>query len=588
MNIQRALLFDGAQGSWMVYADPVEVLSTTNPAQVLQVMAQVEQRVEAENLTAVGFVTYEAASGFDPALDTHPAAELPLVCFGLFHSGQAVAAPQVSATELGQLWRCTESAASYRQAIERIRELIAAGSVYQINHTTRLQGVVSDSDQLFAAVAKGAPHGAYLQGDSHTIVSASPECFFSLDGERIYSQPMKGTVAREGDREKDQAQADWLVNSAKNRAENLMITDMVRNDLGRIAQPGSVAVSQLFALEQYPTVWQLTSRIQAQTCASVSEIFQQLFPAASISGAPKRAAMAHIQQLENTPREIYTGAIGYIAPNRRAHFNIAIRTAWINNVTGVARYGAGGGVVWDSKPQEEHEELLSKTRILQQVVTAEDFELFETLAWNPRQGPKHLPQHLARMASSARQFGIPVGSDSTLMAKAQEAIQCAAAAPASAPDQRYRLRITMDVTGQCRAQLTPAPTASDAPQVVALAAQPVHAQNPTLKHKTNQRQVYLQARAQVQGDHGEQVEPVLMNQRNEVTETDIANLVYFLEGQQYTPPATSGLLPGILRQRLLDEGQIQERVLLTEELSEVDELYLINDLRGWRKAKLLR
>lgn len=190
MNIHRALLYDNARGRWLAYKDPVDVLTTTDPAKVLEVMSKIERRVEAQGLIAVGFVTYEAAAGFDSALTTHGAAELPLVCFALFQSFDVAAVPSVGSAVTGQLWRCTESAEDYCQAIAHIRSLIGAGSVYQINHTTRLQGAVSDGAKLFAAVAGGAPHGAYLEGDTHSIVSASPECFFSLDGDRVYSQPM--------------------------------------------------------------------------------------------------------------------------------------------------------------------------------------------------------------------------------------------------------------------------------------------------------------------------------------------------------------------------------------------------------------
>lgn len=594
MNIRRALLHDNAQERWLAYEDPVDVLTTADPAKVLEVMSQIERRVEEQGLIAVGFVTYEAATGFDSALSTHAAAELPLVCFGLFQNVEVVAAPQTNSATVGQLWRCTQSAETYRQAIERIRDLIGAGSVYQINHTTRLQGAVSDSAEQFAAVAAGAPHGAYLEGDTHTIVSASPECFFSLDGQRIYSQPMKGTAAREDDSAKDRARGDWLVNSAKNRAENLMITDMVRNDLGRIAQPGSVEVSQLFALEQYPTVWQMTSRVEARTKARVTQIFQQLFPAASITGAPKKAAMEHIQELESTPREIYTGAIGTIAPNRQAHFNIAIRTAWINNQTGVARYGAGGGVVWDSDPTEEYQELLSKTQILHQVIPAEDFELFETLGWSEQGGAVHLDRHLTRMLKSARHFGFDVGATCQFFAEAQSAIEMAVDKLATSRNTgapkigQYRLRLTLKGTAKFGAELMPAPATADAAQLVALSSQLVDSKDPALRHKTTQRHVYQRARNQVVADFGDHVEPLLVNERSEITESDIANVVFELQGKKYTPPLDCGLLPGVMRGMLLDAGDIEERILTVQDLTRVDALFLINDLRGWRKARLVR
>ena len=584
MIIHSALLHHNDTGQWLSFREPVAVLATRDRRRVVSLMREVEARVEAESLTAVGFVTYEAASGFDPSLSGRADSQMPLVCFGLFSSSEEVAAPVTSEQGSGQLWRFTESARSHRDAIEQIRHLIAAGSVYQINHTTRLQGVVTDAAQLFAEVAAGAPHAALIQGDTHTIVSASPECFFALDGEQIYSQPMKGTASRERDPATDQARRDWLAASTKNQAENLMITDMVRNDLGRIAEPGSVQVSKLFAMEQYPTVWQMTSRVEARTQASVTDIFRQLFPAASITGAPKRASMTHIQNLESSPREIYTGAIGCIAPKRQAHFNIAIRTAWIDNASGVARYGAGGGVVWDSNPEEEHAELISKTQILNQAIAWEDFALFETMVWSPQTGPKRLDQHLLRMAVSAQCFGLMFDRPRALeaIALAVGRLDC----PASA--SRFRLRLTLDRAGDFAAQLEPAPESAATPQALALVPWRVNSQDPRLHHKTTRREVYVRARESVAKIHQlVHAEPLLVNERGEITETDIANVVFRLAGQLYTPPQRCGLLPGVMRDVLLQQGELHERVLPVEQLADVEAFYLINDLRGWRDATLL-
>lgn len=584
MIIRSALLHHNDTGQWLSFREPVAVLATHDPKRVISLMNEVEARVESESLTAVGFVTYEAAAGFDPSMVVHVDSEMPLVCFGLFSSSEVVAAPVASDQGSQQLWRFTESAQSHRDAVEQIRDLIAAGSVYQINHTTRLQGSVNDAVQLFAEVATGAPHAALIEGDIHTIVSASPECFFALDGEQIYSQPMKGTAARGSDPAADQAQRDWLAASTKNQSENLMITDMVRNDLGRIAELGSVQVSNLFAMEQYPTVWQMTSRVEARTQATVTDIFRQLFPAASITGAPKRASMTHIQDLETSPREIYTGAIGYIAPKRQAHFNIAIRTALIDNASGLARYGAGGGVVWDSNPEEEHAELISKTQILSQVIAWENFALFETMAWSPQTEPKRLDQHLLRMAASAQSFGLMFDRPQALAAIAMTIgrLDC------SVSEARFRLRLTLDKAGEFSAQLEPARESATAPQAVALVPWRVHSQDPCLRHKTTQRDVYIRARKSVAEVHNlKHVEPLLVNERGEITESDIANVVFKMAGQFYTPPQCCGLLPGVMRNALLQQGELLERVLRLEQLEDVEAFYLINDLRGWRDATLL-
>lgn len=583
--IESALLHHHESRQWLSFEQPVAVLHARKATEVLPLLNEIEARVEAERLTAVGYVTYEAASGLDASLPTHTPSDdaLPLISFALFRDAHAVKAPTPAQAQVHQLWRFSESAEDYQLAIHRIRERIKAGDVYQINHTIRLNGVLNDPWQLFTEVAAGAPFGAYLQGDSHTIVSASPECFFSLDGNTLYSQPMKGTAAREADPVKDEAQRHWLSSSIKNRAENLMITDMVRNDLGRVADPGTVKVDQLFATEQYPTVWQMTSRVAAQTTASVADIFAQLFPAASITGAPKKAAMSHIKTLEKTPREIYTGAIGMIAPGRQAQFNVAIRTAWVDNRTGTARYGAGGGIVWDSDPQEEHRELVSKTQILSGVAASEEFELFETMAWSTNDGASNLDLHFKRLAGSAKYFGMPFDPARARAAIAQAAATCAHASAAT----RFRLRLSLAGDGAHTAIFQPLPSQTDGSQPVAVAPSPVSSQDPTLAHKTNQRQVYKRAREEVTSACGEGVEPLLVNERGEITETDIANIVYQFDGQNYTPPTRCGLLPGVLRESLLESGELQERVLLAEDLASIESLYLINDLRGWRKAQLL-
>ena len=379
------------------------------PDEVVAAIERVERRVNEDGLTAAGFVCYEAASGFDAALTTQHEHNLPLVCFGLFAQVEECESPIKAESKASEKpWRLDTQHHEYLADIVKIRELIAAGEVYQINHTLRLNTELGDAWQLFCQIAADAPFAAFIETDDFAIVSASPELFFRLQGNDLQSRPMKGTEARRDDPEADKRTSNWLGSSQKNRAENLMITDMVRNDLGKIAETGSVDVSGLFAVEAYPTVWQMTSTVHAKTQASLVDIFRTLFPAASITGAPKRAAMGQIAQLEKTPRGIYTGAIGYIAPNRQAQFSIAIRTSSVDKVAGSAQYGAGGGIVWDSTPVQEYVEMQAKTRILGTLQEQENMELFETLRWTPGEGFSRLQRHLRRMAKSAAVFGYPM------------------------------------------------------------------------------------------------------------------------------------------------------------------------------------
>ncbi|HBF64110.1 MAG TPA: aminodeoxychorismate synthase, component I, partial [Gammaproteobacteria bacterium] len=307
-TITRLVLHEPTRKKWFAYSNLQSMALAYRPEEVMPALERIERLVNTEHLTAAGFVSYEAASGFDAALATQDAAQLPLVCFGLFAEVTECKPPVASATPVASSWQLDTEHYEYLADIAEIRELIAAGDVYQINHTVRLHNTVADPWQHFCHIAADAPYAAFIETNEFAIASASPELFFRLQGDELQSRPMKGTESRRTNPQADKQTSDWLAGSQKNRAENLMITDMVRNDLGKIAVAGSVDVSGLFKVEEYPTVWQMTSTVHAQTKASVGEVFRTLFPAASITGAPKRAAMGHIARLEKSPRGIYTGA----------------------------------------------------------------------------------------------------------------------------------------------------------------------------------------------------------------------------------------------------------------------------------------
>ena len=585
--IKRCLLYNPISAQWRSFSNPVDVLVATTLDQVEPVLRAVEQRVNAESLIAAGFVSYEAARGFDPSLTTHKPGKLPLVYFGLF-ANTDIYHPGAPLNPSSEAWCLDTEHADFQRDIDSIRSQIAAGDVYQINHTLRLRGGAGDPWRHFQSIGLEAPQGAYIETDEFVIASGSPELFFHLDNQRLISRPMKGTAQRGQNEKADKEQQIWLADSKKNRAENLMITDMVRNDLGRVAKPGSVKVTELFTVERYPTVWQMTSSIEAETNASVAEIFKQLFPAASITGAPKRAAMSSITELEKNPREIYTGAIGYIAPKRQAQFSIAIRTTWIDQRSGQATYGSGGGIVWDSVADEEYAEVLAKTRILNNVETAENFALFETLGWKPDKGFSLLGQHLTRMQISANFFGITF-----VEAEAKSRLEVAVSKLELCVSQRVRLTLSGAgvFTVECEAfagravdeEMPTLEALRGLPeQLVSLCKTPVQANDPLLQHKTTNRSAYERARSEVPGG----VEPIMFNEAGEITESDIANVVYRLEGQYFTPPISSGLLPGTLRGYLLTRGALAERILKVCDFDKVQAIFLLNDLRGWRKVKI--
>ncbi len=363
----------GDDGRWWRFLAPVERRSATTLAEVRDLLASVERATE-DGLWAVGFVGYEAAPAFDASLAVRAPATGALAAFSFFPSPELVDAPPgadlaAKVEGLQPLQGETEHAV----AIATVHAAIAAGETYQVNLTFPLQGrIAGDPEALFwrLAPASAAPHAAFLDCGDTALVSLSPELFFRRENGRVTMRPMKGTRTRGRYSEEDEVQAAALAASPKERAENLMIVDMVRNDLGRIARTGSVAVESLFALERYPTVWQMTSTVTARSPAGLPELFGALFPCASVTGAPKARTMEWIARLERRPRGVYCGAIGWAAPRRRASFSVAIRTAVVERSSETLEYGVGSGVVWDSEPAAEYRECLAKAGALEDPGTA--------------------------------------------------------------------------------------------------------------------------------------------------------------------------------------------------------------------------
>ena len=478
--------------------------------------------------------------------------------------------------------------------------------------TWRAQVAPGDPWKIFLRLvaAQDPPYGAFLDTGEWVICSASPELFFRLDGARIQCRPMKGTAARGRTQAEDITQAQALQSSEKERAENVMVVDMVRHDLGRVAQPGSVKVARLFEVEKYPTLWQMTSTIEAQTEAGLGKIFQALFPAASVTGAPKVRTMQIIVDLESLPRRLYTGAIGFFAPGRHAQFNVAIRTLLVDRRTGCAEYGVGSGITWDSDTEAEWQECRTKARILAPPVPL--FSLLETMRWTPDEGYYLLERHLERLQDSAFYFGFrldlaalqlkleqlaarlgPKPSRIRLLVSKQGRIGVevkafprhlpaikTAPSPCPSPSQRGRgCRrpekgwFIAPMPGERPERL---PTTTRKPQRVALARAPVDSSDPFLYHKTTNRKVYEAARAACPGYD----DVLLFNEQGEVTESTIANVAVDIAGKLCTPPVSCGLLPGTMRAHLLQRGELVERRITVAELLQARRVLLLNSVRG--------
>ncbi|MEI8244082.1 MAG: aminodeoxychorismate synthase component I, partial [bacterium] len=486
----------------------------------------------------------------------------------------------------------------YRQRLHAIRDYIRDGDTYQVNFTYRLRAKTGiDPWDLFVQMAApdGTPYAAFVDTGAWAVCSASPELFLRLDGEQIESRPMKGTAARGLWAEDDQARAAALRASVKDQAENVMIVDMVRNDLGRIAEAGSVQAPSLFDVEQYPTVWQMTSTVRAITRAPLTEILQATFPPASITGAPKRRAMEIIAELETSPRQVYTGAIGFVAPGRRAQFNVAIRTVLVNRAAGAAEYGVGGGIVWDSQPDAEQAECLTKARALRP--PRRDFDLLETLPWSPGDGYGLLEPHLKRLAQSAAYFGFRVDLNriraeldgcAARLASGSAGMPTAAGGGCGAPslpacvEALFRVRLVVSRSGACQCQATPLTPAARQFGDLALARNPVDSGDVFLYHKTTWRQVYEDAVKACPGHE----DVLLFNEKGEVTESTIANAAFELDGRLCTPPVRCGLLPGTLRAVLLERGELCERIVTRAQALAAPAVYLLNSVRGIHRVQI--
>ncbi|MCA9973556.1 MAG: aminodeoxychorismate synthase component I, partial [Anaerolineales bacterium] len=409
--------------AWQRFAQPRQIVVAQHPAEVPPALQVVETAVATHHLHAAGYLAYEAGAAF--GLATHPAGpdDPPLLWFGLYDAPEVVPAPPpppADAFTLGP-WQPGVDAAAYAAAIARIKAFIAAGHTYQVNYTFPVHApFAGDAWALFCrlAHAQQAAYTAYLDLGRHVICSASPELFFQQDGRRLLSKPMKGTAARGRTLAEERANADWLHHSEKNRAENVMIVDMIRNDIGRIAATGSVQVPALFAIERYPTLLQMTSTVTAETTASLGDILAAMFPCASITGAPKKRTMDIIAELEAGPRGVYTGAIGCLAPDGRAQFNVAIRTAIVDRARGQLTYGVGSGITWDSDAAAEYAECGLKTRVLAHAEPP--FQLLESLLWTPAAGCFLRDAHLARLAESAEYFGFKL-DETAVRAQLQQA-----------------------------------------------------------------------------------------------------------------------------------------------------------------------
>ena len=561
------------RGCW--HAPPSRWLRAMQLDEVRGAIAAAEAAARA-GAWVLGGLRYEAAAAFDAALSTH-AATAPLAEFAVYDTAPEPW-PELPAAHTGFLGWC-DSEPDATGAIERIRDYIRDGDCYQVNLTTRLRaaGGRLDAEQLFFALHTSQPGGFSLFLREAGAASVSPELFFDwrpVPGAKaswlLAAQPMKGTAPRGRDRVDDEAAQAHLRTSEKERAENLMIVDLLRNDLSRVAQLGTVRVPRLFELHALPTVWQMTSTVTAVSRAglTLADAFAALFPCGSVTGAPKVRAMQVIRELEPSARGWYCGALGLIQPGGVATFNVPIRTVELRGDQ--LSCGIGSAITLDSEPAAEIAEWRAKSRFLARAEAP--VEALETLRLEAGIAQR-ADAHLARMQRTARHFGLRFS-----LGEARAHLKVIAD---EHPEGSWRLRLTSDAEGRFAHTLTvftPVP----GPVLLALAPRPIETRGPGaefLAHKTTRRELYAFDRP------AEAFDVMLWNEAGELTECSFGNLALQLGGQWLTPPLAAGLLPGVLRAELLAQGRIKEAPLTREDLARAEGLAFFNSLRGWLPAR---
>lgn len=575
---------DPAAALRLAFGTPRDTLSAHSLAEVTGVLKRAELFAR-EGAWCVGHIAYEAAGAFDAALRTRALAESsgPLARFLIF---DAPLTPEC-ATEVWDAsrgksarvdWLQRPGRAAFEDAFTRIHNAIGDGELYQVNLTAPLRGELDgDPLALFDALHRAQPnaYAAYIAGDADadTILSVSPELFFDWRAGRLLASPMKGTAPRGATQAEDAALQARLIASEKERAENVMIVDLLRSDLSRVAEPFSVKVLRLFHAEAWPTVWQLISDIECRTRAGVSlvDVFCALFPCGSVTGAPKVQAMRMIRELEAEPRGVYCGAVGIIQPGGNATFNVPIRTLTVRRRQVSCHIGSG--ITADAEAHAEWQEWRHKQAFVARASTP--FELLETL----RLDHGHLvdaPAHLARMAGAASNFGFRFDKAQASLALDEIATQHTKGT--------WRIRLLSDPHAEVRAQAFPLERCLSRVRVQVASVPIADCDGEFFRFKTTRRSHY---EAFTPSDT-EVFDTLLWNADGEITEFTRGNVAVRIDGQWWTPPLRCGLLPGIARARLLAERRLHEAVLLIDDLMRAEALAFFNSLRGWLDVTLVR
>lgn len=548
-----------------LFTKPIKELKTRDLDQVEVLLREVEAYQE-QGFYAVGYVSYEAAPAFEKKFAVHPAPLMGeyLLYFTIHEEVETLPFPEdYEAVDLPANWKEEVEAPAYQEAIKTIHHHIRQGDTYQVNYTVQLsQELKADPLAIYnrLVVEQKAHYNAFIQHDDVSILSISPELFFEQDDRLLTTRPMKGTTRRGLTNQEDLQESAWLKADPKNRAENMMIVDLLRNDMNRISEIGSEQVTRLCQVEQYSTVWQMTSTIESRLRPEVDlvQTFQALFPCGSITGAPKISTMEIIQNTEIAPRGVYCGTIGILLPRGKRIFNVAIRTLQMQGNQAI--YGVGGGITWDSKWEGEYQETKQKSAVLYRQEPR--FELLTT--GRIHQGElTFLEQHLARLREASRYFAYPYDEPKLLKELQEELARLES-------NLDYRCRIALHKNGTFHLVITELTDLPASYLQAQLTEQKLDLATPFTYFKTSQRDHLSQS------NH----EQIFHLPDGTLLETTIGNLVLEIEGQLYTPPAHLPLLDGIYRRHLLETQQVEEKLLTLNDLTDADRIYACNALRG--------
>ena len=548
-----------------LFTKPIKELKTRDIDQVEALLKEVETYQEA-GFYAVGYVSYEAAPAFEKKLAVHPAPLMGeyLLYFTIHEEVETLPFPEdYEAVDLPANWKEEVEAPAYQEAIKTIHHHIRQGDTYQVNYTVQLSQELETVPLAIynrLVVEQKAHYNAFIQHDDVAILSISPELFFEQEDRLLTTRPMKGTTRRGLTNQADLKEAAWLEADPKNRAENMMIVDLLRNDMNRISEIGSEQVTRLCQVEQYSTVWQMTSTIESRLRPEVDlvQAFRALFPCGSITGAPKISTMEIIHNTELAPRGVYCGTIGILLPRGKRIFNVAIRTLQMQGTKSI--YGVGGGITWDSKWEGEYQETKQKSAVLYRQEPR--FELLTT--GRIHQGElTFLEQHLTRLREASRYFAYPFNEPKLLNDLQEELTHLD-------PSLDYRCRIALQKNGSFHLVITELTDLPASYLQAQLTEQKIDLATPFTYFKTSQRN-HLAA------NHREQI---FYLPNGSLLETTIGNLILEIEGKLYTPPAYLPLLDGIYRRHLLETQQVEEKLLTLKDLKNADRIYACNALRG--------